>query len=163
MTPEEAVNWFDSLEPATEADMMGAWRGEDVPTGHKMDGMLAASSWSGKRFEGPEAVFPLIHDVPFWGQRALNPRFMPLTMLMNLPARDLLLRASFPMLAPLFFTRKPRARLRTIRFRSRDHGAMVYDDKPINDVFGRIDDQSVLGWMDFKGMAQPYFFKLTRR
>lgn len=162
MTPAEAESWFDSLAPATEEDMAGEWRGEDVPTGHKMDGMLAASSWTGKRFTDAESVFPLIHNVPFWGERALNPRFMPLGLIMNLPARDTLLRVSFPLLAPLFFTTKPRARLRTIRFRGRDHAAMIYDDKPINDVFAKIDDTSVLGWMDFKGMSPPYFFKLTR-
>ncbi|MEL7416402.1 MAG: DUF4334 domain-containing protein [Pseudomonadota bacterium] len=163
MTPDEARDWFDSLAPAAEDQMLGSWRGEEVPTGHPMDGLLAASSWSGKRFEGPDAVHPLIHQVPVWGERSLNPRFLPLGFITSLPARDALLRASFPLLAPLFFTSKPRARLRTIRFRGRDHAAMIYDDKPIHDVFASIDASSVLGWMDFKGMAQPYFFKLTRR
>ncbi|MEM1100075.1 MAG: DUF4334 domain-containing protein, partial [Pseudomonadota bacterium] len=77
-------------------------------------------------------------------------------------ARDALLRLTFPLLAPLFFTSKPRARLRTLRFRGRDHAAMCYDAQPINDVFAKIGEDERLGWMDFKGMAQPYFFKLTR-
>ncbi|MEM6275946.1 MAG: DUF4334 domain-containing protein [Pseudomonadota bacterium] len=163
MNTETATAWFDCLSPALEEEMIGAWRGEEVPTGHPMDGLLAASRWSGKRFEGTEAVHPLIHDVPFWGERSLNPRFLPLGLIVGLPGRDALLRATFPLLAPIFFTSKPRARLRTLRFRGREHAAMCYDDKPIHDVFARIDDNSVLGWMDFKGMAQPYFFKLTRQ
>jgi len=55
-----------------------------------------------------------------------------------------------------------RARLRTLEFRGRYHAAMCYDQKPINDVFARIDDDTVMGWMDFKGADQPYFFKLFR-
>lgn len=163
MTPEAAKAWFDGLAPALEEDMLGSWRGEEVPTGHSMDGLLAASSWLGKRFESVDAVHPLIHDVPIWGERSLNPRFLPLRFVTALPVRDALLRATFPVLAPLFFTSKPRARLRTLRFRGREHAAMCYDDKPIHDVFARIDESNVLGWMDFKGMAQPYFFKLTRQ
>ncbi|MEM1232758.1 MAG: DUF4334 domain-containing protein [Pseudomonadota bacterium] len=163
MTPDAAKAWFDGLAPALEEDMIGTWHGEEVPTGHPMDGLLRASSWQGKRFEGSDAVHPLVHNVPFWGERCLNPRFLPLDFITGLPARDALLRATFPLLAPLFFTARPRARLRTLRFRGREHAAMCYDDKPIHDVFARIDADTVLGWMDAKGMAQPYFFKLTRQ
>lgn len=162
MTPEAAVAWFDSLEPAREAQMLGSWRGEEVETGHPMEGLLASARWHGKRFDGPDAVHPLVHDVPLWGRRSLNPALLPLRFVTALPGRDPLLRVVFPLFAPLLFTSKPRARLRTIRFRGRDHAAMCYDAKPINDVFAQIDDQSVLGWMDFKGMAQPYFFRLVR-
>ncbi|MEM8592771.1 MAG: DUF4334 domain-containing protein [Pseudomonadota bacterium] len=158
----EAIEWFDTLEPATEDQMLGAWQGADVTTDHPMDGMLAASYWHGKRFEGPDAVQPLIHNVPLWGQRALNPRFLPLRLVTKLPARDPLLKVTFPLIAPFFFTTKPKARLRTLRFRGRAHAAMCYDERPISDVFARIDETQVLGWMDMKGMAQPYFFRLTR-
>lgn len=34
--------------------------------------------------------------------------------------------------------------------------------KPIHDVFRRIDQNTVLGWMDLKDQAQPYFFILIR-
>ncbi|MEM9350197.1 MAG: DUF4334 domain-containing protein [Pseudomonadota bacterium] len=162
MTPEEAIAWFDSLEPAREQDMLGAWYGSEIGTGHVMEGLLVAARWKGKRFEGPDAVHPLVHDVPFWGERSLNPALLPLRFVTGLPGRDVLLSVAFPLLAPLFFTRKPRARLRTLSFRGRNHAAMCYDAKPINDVFARISEDEVLGWMDFKGMAEPYFFKLTR-
>ncbi|MEM6727992.1 MAG: GXWXG domain-containing protein [Pseudomonadota bacterium] len=162
MTRDEAIAWFDSLPPATEAEMMGDWRGEEVRTGHPMEGLLAASRWHGKRFEGRDAVHPLVHDVPLWGKRSLNPALLPLDFITKLPGRDTLLRATFPLLAPLFFTRRPRARLRTLSFRGRAHAAMCYDAKPIHDVFARIDEGKVLGWMERKGDARPYFFTLTR-
>ncbi|MEM1236042.1 MAG: GXWXG domain-containing protein [Pseudomonadota bacterium] len=162
MTSDEVIAWFDSLPPVQEADMLGNWRGEEVPTDHPMDGLLVSARWHGKRFEGPDAVHPLVHQVPFWGRRSLNPALLPLGFITGLPGRDALLNLTFPLLAPLFFTSKPRARLRVIRFRGREHAAMCYDAKPINDVFARIDEQSMLGWMDFKGMERPYFFKLTR-
>jgi hypothetical protein len=38
---------------------------------------------------------------------------------------------------------------------------MIYDAKPINDVFRRISDDTVMGVMDYRGGA-PYFFILRR-
>ncbi|MEM6479138.1 MAG: DUF4334 domain-containing protein [Pseudomonadota bacterium] len=162
MTVGEAASWFDRLPPATLDDLTGSWAGADVTCDHPMDGLLRASYWRGKRFDGPDAAFPLIHDLPFWGKRALNPRFMPIRLITALPARDRLLRWVMPCVAPVFFTTRPKARLRMIRFRGRLHAAMCYDDKPIHDVFARIDAASLLGWMDFKGAPAPYFFRLTR-
>jgi hypothetical protein len=49
-----------------------------------------------------------------------------------------------------------------IEYRGRTTAAMLYDDLPINDVFRKIDDNNVLGIMDLKGMAQPFFFRLAR-
>ena len=39
---------------------------------------------------------------------------------------------------------------------------MIYDSLPINDVFRKVDDHTVLGLMDLKGMKDPFFFVLTR-
>ena len=39
---------------------------------------------------------------------------------------------------------------------------MIYDQLPVNDVFRRLDDDTVLGAMDLRGSATPYFFVLTR-
>lgn len=36
--------------------------------------------------------------------------------------------------------------------------AMPYDDWPTHDVFRRVDANTVLGLMDARGMAAPYFF-----
>ena len=39
---------------------------------------------------------------------------------------------------------------------------MIYDDQPIVDVFRRIDDDTLLGVMDLRGMPEPFFFVLER-
>jgi hypothetical protein len=39
---------------------------------------------------------------------------------------------------------------------------MLYDHQPIVDVFRRLDQERLLGVMDCKGMAQPFFFVLRR-
>lgn len=162
MSTQEAMALFDRLAPATEDQMIGKWRGEGIDTEHAMDGMLESSYWYGKVFDGPEAVYPLIHKVPGWGRVAVNPALLPIGLSTRLPFRDWIAPVLFPMLVPLIRTTKPRARLRSIQFRGRMHAAMAYDAKPINDVFVVLSSDTMLGWMDFKGMEQPYFFKLQR-
>ena len=49
-----------------------------------------------------------------------------------------------------------------IEYRGKVSAAMQYDNLPINDIFHRIDDRTVLGVMDLKGMRQPFFFLLER-
>ena len=39
---------------------------------------------------------------------------------------------------------------------------MIYDQLPINDVFRKIDRDTVFGVMDLKGMKLPFFFILQR-
>jgi hypothetical protein len=39
---------------------------------------------------------------------------------------------------------------------------MIYDHAPIVDCFRRLDENSLLGVMDLKGMQQPFFFVLRR-
>lgn len=162
MTTDEAIARFDALEPAPAAMMLGRWRGAGIDTGHPMDGMLEATRWHGKIFDGPDAVHPLVHRGLSGRLYCVNPAFLAIRMTTALPMRDPILRAVFPLIGPLLSTSRHKARLRTIEFRGRCHAAMCYDAKPINDVFARIDDDTVMGWMDFKGMERPYFFSLAR-
>jgi hypothetical protein len=39
---------------------------------------------------------------------------------------------------------------------------MIYDDKPIIDHFRREGADTLLGLMDLRGMARPFFFRLRR-
>ena len=39
---------------------------------------------------------------------------------------------------------------------------MIYDQLPINDVFHRLSDDTVIGAMDLRGSSRPYFFVLRR-
>ena len=68
----------------------------------------------------------------------------------------------FQAVIPLLVTDRSRARLRMTRYRDVDSATMIYDHAPINDVFRRVDEDTVLGLMDLKGMEQPFFFLLRR-
>lgn len=127
-----------------------------------MDGMLESSYWYGKEFRGPEEVFPLIHEMPIWVRAAVNPALLLINLTANLPFRDSILPIFFPVMLPFVRTSKPRARLRTVEFRGRTHAAMVHDVKPIIDVFAVLYDDTIMGWVDMKGLVPPYFFKLHR-
>jgi hypothetical protein len=161
-TPADALAVFDRLPPMPAADMLGAWVGDEVKTGHPLDGTLGAFHWHGKRFESDEAVHPLVMRGGF----SLNPTFMPLglvqrwTSLFTLPLVATLLRPTLRLMS----TAKPQARLRMTEFRGVCTATMVYDRQPINDVFRRVDDDTVLGLMDQRGDAAPHvFFFVLRR
>jgi len=164
--PASAFQLFDALEPVTAAFMTGCWRGEGFPTGHALDGALEAYGWWGKRFDGPEAVHPLLFARRGGGTLALNPLWMaPALRWLDrwpLPKSPAIGRA-LQWLLPLLSTRRPRARLREMAHRGRVSAAMVYDQLPIIDVFRRMDDDTVLGLMDQKGSARTFFFVLRRQ
>lgn len=39
---------------------------------------------------------------------------------------------------------------------------MIYDQLPVNDVFRKLDDNTVIGVMDNRDVKDPFFFKLRR-
>ena len=165
MNTQEALALFDSLEAVDTASMLGSWRGEEFLTGHPMDGALLAYGWRGKRFESEEHVHPLVFGVPP-RTFAVRPRFVApgVPLLVRWPAlKNAAVAALARALLPLLATRRSHARLRMLQFRGRLSATMVYDDVPIQDVFRRVDADTVLGLMDCKGMAQPFFFLLRRR
>ena len=71
-------------------------------------------------------------------------------------------RAAFGGIRPLLHTDEPKARLRTVEHRGVATAAMVYDALPIIDVFRRVDDATLLGLMDLRGLPRPFFFVLER-
>lgn len=162
-TTEQALAWFDSLDPVDEAFMLGRWRGRGVATGHPMDGLLELFNWYGKEFLSAEAVHPLVFTANDGSLVKLDPRWMSMKHARNTPlARHAFSRRIFSLLSRLMRTEQPRARLRMIEYRGKVSAAMQYDNLPINDIFRRIDDKTVLGVMDLKGMRQPFFFLLER-
>jgi hypothetical protein len=165
VTSEQALALFDGLGSIGREDMLGSWSGHEFPSGHPLDGALEACHWFGKRFDSREDVHPLVfcgfgarrwtvHPSRIFWARSLVMRFPALKS----PALGQLVRLLLPLLA----TRESRARLRTITYRGAATAAMVYDDLPIIDVFRSVNPDTVLGLMDCKGMAQPYFFVLRR-
>jgi hypothetical protein len=59
-------------------------------------------------------------------------------------------------------TEESKARIRMMEHRQKISATMIYDNLPIHDIFRKVDDNTVLGLMDFKGMKQPFFFLLNR-
>ena len=164
-TTEKALAYYDGLEPVTVECMLGNWRGEGFETDHPMDGLLKAYHWHGKRFVSAENVDPLLITTLKGNRTRLNPRFMsPMLGLMiryKLPKCHILGKL-FQLVLPLLSTSRSKASLRTTEFRGVSTATMSYDDLPINDVFRKVDENTVLGIMDSKGMTQPFFFVLRR-
>lgn len=159
---EAALALYDELAPVDLDFMRGTWKGADFPSGHPLDGLLEPAGWYGKHFEDAERVHPLLfytadrrHAFPV--DPAKLPMSLPLPKLTGRPLHWLLLGAR-----PVLQTRHHRARLRMTEHRGRVSATMIYDHQPINDVFRRVDDDTVLGAMDMRGLTQPFFFVLRR-
>ncbi|MEL6495180.1 MAG: DUF4334 domain-containing protein [Cyanobacteria bacterium J06623_7] len=161
-TTEIALELFDELEPINLEFMLGRWKGRGFATGHKMDGLLEAMSWYGKEFVSPEQVHPLLFsDGNDLFKVDPNPSLMNWGLNMSIPKNDAL-KPIYSAMSKLLKTEESKARLRMMEYRGKVSATMIYDYLPINDVFRRVDDNTVLGLMDFKPMSQPFFFVLTR-
>ncbi|CAJ1506548.1 DUF4334 domain-containing protein [[Mycobacterium] holstebronense] len=162
----QACEIFDAAEAVDPDFMVGTWHGFELPTGHPLDGLLAATGWWGKQFVDAETVHPLLFPTrdgaALW---AFNPvlAFSVLGLATKVPAlKNRSFLGQINALQPLLRTRSPRARLRTTRYRGVDSATMVYDQAPVNDVFRRLSDDAVIGAMDLRGSSRPYFFVLCR-
>lgn len=94
----------------------------------------------------------------------MNPALLPVRLLRRHPrlAHNLLAREAFRAVRPLLVTVQPRARLRTVEHRGVTTAAMVYDALPIIDVLRSGGPDLLVGWMDLRGLAQPFFFVLRK-
>jgi hypothetical protein len=165
-TTAEALALFDAAPAVTPEFMIGTWHGAEMPTGHPLDGFLAASGWWGKQFVDAETVHPLLFPATDGaGLWALNPilAFGGLGVAAKLPgARKWSFERPISVMRSVLQTRAPKARLRTTRYRDTDTATMIYDQLPIMDVFRQLSDDSVIGAMDLRGSSRPYFFVLRR-
>ncbi|MFE3542639.1 DUF4334 domain-containing protein [Nocardia sp. NPDC059177] len=160
---ESALELFDSLPPVAPAELTGRWHGRELGTGHRMDGSLEASGWYGKQFDGSEQVHPLLFLDATGEIFAVDPRRVPLGLVGTVPPSLVAKgRGLLRVLKPLLRTRRYRARLREVEHRGVVTTAMVYDHLPIIDVFRRVDENTLLGLMDFRDKPEPYFFILAR-
>lgn len=158
-----ALDYFDSLPPVTIQEMLGAWRGRGLDTGHVFDGLLERFGWHGKRFEGPEQVHPLVFDAQ-GGVFNVNPALMPVPLMLRFSSvlhRPIVARVFRP-LSRLARTAAPRARLRMTVYRGVVTATMCYDALPIHDVFRKVDESTLLGAMDMRGLENPFMFILER-
>jgi hypothetical protein len=165
LTTEQAFTRFDGLPPVEIPFLLGSWTGESFPTGHPLDGALEAFHWHGKRFDSAEEVYPLVFTTLGGGLICLEPKAMGpgLRLSDRFPVpKSALAGRLFQLLLPLLSTARSSARLRMTSYRGVLSATMLYDHLPINDVFRKLDDDTVLGVMDFKGMEMPFFFQLRR-
>jgi hypothetical protein len=164
-TMSEALAIFDALEPVDIPFMLGSWKGDEFPTGHRLDGMLAAYHWHGKRFESADQVHPLVFENVKGNLKSVH----PLMVMPGVPfagrvpfLKTALVGKAFQLLIPFIKAKSARATLKLVPFRGKTSAAMVYKDLPITDSFRKVDADTVLGCMDMKGMKEPYFFVLRR-
>ena len=152
---------FDTLDPVNPDELVGIWRGDEIATGHPMDGLLGAMGWFGKEFRGKDEVYPLLMAGSHGETFSINPGLLPLSVFMSAPRA--LIKVLFSVVSPLVHTRKGRASLCVQEFHGKRTAAMRYDQKPIIDAFARFGDDSVLGVTDFGRMStRNYFFTLTK-
>ena len=162
-TTEEALKLYDSLESVDLDFMMGRWQGKGLNTNHPMDGILEMSNWYGKEFIDPETVHPLLFSNGKGEIFKVNPNPTAMDLIMKMPIpNNPSLKPLFIALNSIFKTEKSQARLRMMESRGKVTATMIYDYLPINDSFRKIDDNRVLGIMDYKKIKQPFFFVLTR-
>ena len=162
---EDALALYDALEPIETDFMIGAWKGEGFETGHPLDGVLERCHWHGKRFDSAEHVHPLVFRKASGELTTVKPLLvMPgLGLLDRLPfLKSERVGKLFQWMLPLLSGRQSAARLRMVNYRGKTSATMSYDNLPINDVFRKVDTNTVLGIMDLKGMKQPFFFVLRR-
>src|SRR5688500_10334621 len=75
---DDVLAFFDDLPPVAVADLIGPWRGAELRTGHRLDGLLGRFGWHGKRFEGADAAHPLVFGDGRGGLVEINPALVPL-------------------------------------------------------------------------------------
>ena len=163
-TPDAALAFYDGLDAVDVEQLTGSWRGEGLPTGNPFDGLLERLGWYGKRFDGPDDVHPLVFRAGAGRRVSINPALVPLALAVRHPR---LLHAPgtarvFAAVRPLMSTRKPKARLRMMRYRGVVTATMCYDDLPVHDAFRRVDDDVLVGAMDVRGLDPPFLFVLRR-
>ncbi|OLP51487.1 DUF4334 domain-containing protein [Allorhizobium taibaishanense] len=163
VTGEEAITRFLALAPVEVDDMIGLWRGQELPTNHRIDGLLPPFGWHGKNFVSADEGHPLIMRDRF-GTYPLNPFFVPLKLLLAWPKlfNNVLGRVAVRNLGRLVSSARPKARLRPVELGGTVSAAMIYDEKPIIDHFRHIDDNHCLGLMEHRDFDRPFFFLLIR-
>ncbi|MBI4782335.1 MAG: DUF4334 domain-containing protein [Oscillatoriophycideae cyanobacterium NC_groundwater_1537_Pr4_S-0.65um_50_18] len=167
ISTEEALELFNGLEPVNLEFMMGRWRGCEVQTNHLLNHLLEVTGWYGKEFIDGDRVHPLL----FLDGNNQVLKVSPNPLVVNLGLRlvglfpalkQQAMKSVFRSMSWILKTEVSQARVRMMEYRQKVSATMIYDRLPIHDIFRRVDDNTVLGLMDFKGVPQPFFFVLKR-
>ena len=162
-TTPAALALFDQLETVDINFMLGRWLGSGLRTGHPMDGLLEVANWYGKEFVSAECVHPLLFldssNKVF--KLSPSPQMMKLALRLPMP-KSQAAKPIYTIFNPLLKTDKSQARLRMMAHRDKISATMIYDHLPIHDAFRKVDENTLLGLMDYKESPQPFFFILKR-
>lgn len=161
---DAAFAFFDGLQPVSSQELVGLWKGRDIPSGHPLDGVLESLGWFGKRFRPDMRADPLLFRTGENRLLPIDPSLIPLGLALRFHrfARTEAARNLFSHLARHLRAKGPVASLRSMPFRKATSAAMVYDRKPVIDHFRKIDRDRVLGVMSVEGDDRHYFFELER-
>ncbi|QNP66590.1 DUF4334 domain-containing protein [Streptomyces genisteinicus] len=133
--PAELDRIWAALDTVRPEEILGDWTGGEFRTGHPLDGMLEKAGWHGKSFDSLHDVKPLV-------------------------CRD----ASGALYSDTELG-QGEASLWTVEFRGETTATMVYDGRPVLDHFKRVDDTTLMGIMNGKGIPPEgpyYYFYLVR-
>ncbi|WP_299531401.1 DUF4334 domain-containing protein [uncultured Streptomyces sp.] len=134
-TLDELDALWAALRTVRPQEILGPWRGSEFVSGHRFEGELRKARWYGKTF----------HSVT--------------------DAKPLICRGDDGELYSNVAMGKGEASLWTVEFRGEPTATMVYDGRPVLDHFKRIDDSTLLGVMNGKGVldeGRHYYFLLDR-
>ncbi len=161
---DAAFTYFDSLQPVSVEELIGLWKGSEVPSGHPFDGVLENLEWYGKRFRADMRADALLFKKSVNRLVPIDPSAIPLNLAFRFHrlGRTKAAKNLFSHLLKHLRARGPVASIRTMGFRGKVSAAMVYDSKPIIDHFRRIDAERVLGVMTIQGHHGHFFFQLER-
>lgn len=123
------------LRTVRPEEILGLWRGEAISTGHPIERVLVGSSWYGKDFRAVDDAHPLI---------------------CRGPTGELISDTT---------TAHGTASLWDVSFRGEVTATMVYDGRPVLDHFKRVDEITLLGVMNGKGVLHDgaHFYFVLRR
>ncbi|MBX5165450.1 MULTISPECIES: GXWXG domain-containing protein [unclassified Rhizobium] len=162
--PSTRIAWFDGLPPVLPAEMVGLWRGEGIPSGHPLDGVLENLQWFGKRFHPDLRADALLFQWRPGRLVPIEPSFFPIRLSLRLArfGRSFVARNWFSYLQKAFRARGTTASVKLQAVDVEETAAMVYDRQPIVDYFRRIGDDELAGMMVVEGDDRRYFFRLRR-
>ncbi len=116
--PAELDAIWAALPTVTIDEIIGDWRGGELPSGHRLDGSLAQVGWHGKWLRGRYDVAPMVcrgDDGELYSDLEIG---------------------------------KGAASLWNVEFRGELTATMVYDGQPVFDHFKRVDENTLMGVMN---------------
>ena len=158
------IAWFASLPSVLPVEMTGIWRGEGIPSGHPLDGVLENLQWFGKRFHADLRADALLFQWRPGRLVAIEPAFFPIriAICLNRFGKTTVARNWLFHFHRMVLAKRTTASVKLRTIEGAETAAMVYDRQPIVDVFRRIASNEVAGMMVVEGDHRRFFFRLRR-